>query len=62
MSVFGGSVWEWVEERQQFYLHAFLKEQPDLNYLNHEVQEEMKVHMRNQESSSGGGGGAGAEW
>ncbi len=39
-SVFGGSAWEWSEERQQYYLHNFLKEQPDLNYHNPEVQNE----------------------
>lgn len=31
-SIFGGSAWEWVEERQQYYLHLFVKEQPDLNW------------------------------
>ncbi|GJL85173.1 MAG: alpha-glucosidase [Micavibrio sp.] len=40
-SVFGGSAWEWSEERQQYYLHNFLKEQPDLNYHNPEVQNEV---------------------
>lgn len=40
-SVFGGSAWEWDEEKQQYYLHNFLKEQPDLNYHNPEVQEEV---------------------
>jgi alpha-glucosidase len=42
-SVFGGSAWEWNQERRQFYLHQFLKEQPDLNYRNPLVLEEMKV-------------------
>ena len=32
MSVFGGSVWEDVPERKQYYLHLFAKEQPDLNW------------------------------
>ncbi len=40
VSVFGGSAWEWHEGRQQFYLHNFLKEQPDLNYHNPDVQQE----------------------
>ena len=29
---FGGSTWEWVAEREQYYLHLFAKEQPDLNW------------------------------
>ncbi|XP_021941641.1 maltase 1-like isoform X2 [Zootermopsis nevadensis] len=41
-SVFGGSAWEWNQERHQFYLHQFLKEQPDLNYRNPWVLQEMK--------------------
>ncbi|MFX0114000.1 MAG: alpha-amylase family glycosyl hydrolase [Candidatus Hodarchaeota archaeon] len=35
---FGGSAWEWDATTQQFYLHHFLKEQPDLNYRNPEVK------------------------
>lgn len=34
LSVFGGSAWEWDEATQQYYYHAFLKQQPDLNYRN----------------------------
>lgn len=33
-SVFGGSAWEYVTERDQYYLHIFVKEQPDLNWEN----------------------------
>ncbi|XP_055842744.1 maltase A2-like [Episyrphus balteatus] len=32
LSVFEGSMWEWNEKRQQFYLHQFFKEQPELNF------------------------------
>ncbi len=32
LSVFGGSAWEWDEPTGQFYYHAYLKEQPDLNW------------------------------
>ena len=31
-SIFGGSAWEWCEERGQYYLHTFAKQQPDLNW------------------------------
>jgi alpha-glucosidase len=37
LSVFGGSAWEWEPRRGQYYLHNFLKEQPDLNFHNPEV-------------------------
>ncbi|GAB3960945.1 alpha-amylase family glycosyl hydrolase [Spirosoma harenae] len=46
LSVFGGSAWEWDETTQQYYYHAFLKEQPDLNWRNPEVQEAMLDVMR----------------
>ena len=32
ISDFGGSAWEWDEATGQYYYHAFLKEQPDLNW------------------------------
>ena len=32
ISDFGGSAWEWDAHTGQYYLHAFLKEQPDLNW------------------------------
>jgi alpha-glucosidase len=31
VSVFGGSAWEWDAVTQQYYYHAYLKAQPDLN-------------------------------
>jgi alpha-glucosidase len=46
LSVFGGSGWEWDEKTQQYYYHGFLKEQPDLNWRNPEVQEAMLKAMR----------------
>ncbi|XP_063968062.1 alpha-glucosidase-like [Lytechinus pictus] len=39
---FDGPTWTWDETRQQFYYHTFPKEQPDLNYLDPSVREEMK--------------------
>ncbi|MCE7063776.1 alpha-amylase family glycosyl hydrolase [Dyadobacter sp. CY326] len=46
LSVFGGNAWEWDELRQQYYYHAFLKQQPDLNWRHPEVQEAMLDMMR----------------
>ena len=45
-SVFGGSGWEWDEATGQYYYHAFLKEQPDLNWRNPEVVAAMHDAMR----------------
>lgn len=39
LSVFGGSAWEYVPERGQYYLHFFAKQQPDLNWANEEARE-----------------------
>lgn len=46
ISVFRGSAWEWSEIRKEFYLHQFVKEQPDLNYRSPAVVEEMKNVLR----------------
>jgi alpha-glucosidase len=46
LAVFGGSAWEWDEKTGQYYYHAFLKEQPDLNWRNPEVQKAMLDVMR----------------
>lgn len=40
-SVFGGSAWEWVEELNQYYLHQFSVKQPDLNWENPKLREEI---------------------
>jgi alpha-glucosidase len=41
LSIFGGSAWEWDGERMQYYLHNFLIQQPDLNFHNPDVQDEL---------------------
>jgi alpha-glucosidase len=41
ISDFGGSAWEWDEASGQYYYHAFLKEQPDLDWRNPAVQQAM---------------------
>ena len=38
LSWFGGPAWEWDEGRQQFYMHTFLVEQPELNWRNPAVE------------------------
>ena len=46
LSNFGGGAWEWDEKTGQYYYHAFLKEQPDLNWRNPEVQGAMLKVLR----------------
>lgn len=43
---FGGSAWEYVPARNQYYLHVFSKKQPDLNWENPEVREAIYSIMR----------------
>jgi alpha-glucosidase len=38
LSIFGGSAWQWDTRRQQYFMHNFLAEQPDLNFHNRDVQ------------------------
>ncbi|CAI7664471.1 unnamed protein product [Penicillium glandicola] len=38
-SVFGGSAWEWDEKTQEYYLHLFCVEQPDVNWENVETRQ-----------------------
>lgn len=46
LSVFGGSAWEWEPCRGQYYLHNFLKEQPDLDFHNPHVVEALLAQAR----------------
>ena len=46
LSQFGGSAWEWDPSSGQYYYHAFLKEQPDLNWRNPEVRAAMFEVLR----------------
>ena len=46
MSNFGGSAWAWDEATQQYYYHAFLKQQPDLNWRNAQVRGALYDVMR----------------
>lgn len=46
LASFGGTAWEWEDATKQYYYHAFLKEQPGLNWRNPQVQEAMFNVMR----------------
>ncbi|USI71445.1 alpha-amylase family glycosyl hydrolase [Sphingomonas morindae] len=46
ISDFGGSAWTWDDATGQYYLHAFLKEQPDLNWRNPAVRAAMMDVLR----------------
>jgi glycosidase len=41
-SWFGGPVWDYVEEVDQYYLHIFSKKMPDLNWRNEEMKNDLK--------------------
>lgn len=40
-SFFGGSAWEYEENRDEYYLHIFSKKQPDLNWDNPKVRKDV---------------------
>ena len=46
LSHFGGPAWTFDEKTGQYYLHQFVKQQPDLNYRNPEVLKAMLDSMR----------------
>jgi alpha-glucosidase len=45
-SVFGGAAWGWEPRRRQYFLHNFLESQPDLNFHNQAVQDELLEEAR----------------
>ena len=45
-SVFGGAAWAWEPRRRQYFLHNFLESQPDLNFHNLAVQDQMLAESR----------------
>jgi alpha-glucosidase len=45
-ALFGGPAWTWDEKTEQYYLHLFLPQQPDLNWANQEVVEAMHNVLR----------------
>ena len=40
-SVFSGSAWKWNEKTQEYFLHLYTQKQPDLNWENSKVREEI---------------------
>jgi oligo-1,6-glucosidase len=44
-SFFGGSVWQYDEQTDEYYLHLFSKKQPDLNWENTNVREQVYKMM-----------------
>ncbi len=46
LSEFGGSAWQYDVATEQYYYHAFLREQPDLNWRNPQVREAIFDVMR----------------
>ncbi len=45
-SFFGGSAWEYNPETDDYYLHLFSRKQPDLNWDNPRVREEIKKILK----------------
>ncbi|MEY8538446.1 alpha-glucosidase [Lactococcus muris] len=45
-SFFGGSAWTYDEKTEQAYFHVFAKEQPDLNWKNPQVRQEIYKMIR----------------
>lgn len=45
-SIFSGSAWEYHSNTNEYYLHLFSKKQPDLNWENKAVREEVYKLMR----------------
>ena len=41
LSVFSGSAWQWESNLNKYYLHLFTKKQPDLNWENPKVRDEI---------------------
>ncbi len=46
MAAFGGKGWEWDKTTEEYYFHGFTVEQPDLNWRNPEVRNEILKMIR----------------
>jgi alpha-glucosidase len=45
-AAFGGSAWQWDSRRRQYYLHHYLRSQPNLNWYNQKVVDAMFEEVR----------------
>jgi alpha-glucosidase len=45
-AAFGGSAWQWDSRRRQYYLHHYLRSQPNLNWHNQKVVDAMFEEVR----------------
>lgn len=45
-SIFGGPAWTYDQTREQWYLHLFHETQPDLNWRNPQVRDDVSAMMR----------------
>lgn len=43
ISLYNGSAWQWSDSRQEYYLRQFWRNEPDLNYRNPQIIQEMKT-------------------
>ena len=50
LAIFGGSAWQWDNSREQYFLHNYLTNQPDLNYhsdgLRSQILEEVEFWLK----------------
>lgn len=43
---FGGNVWEWTPQIQEYYYHTFSIQQPDLNWKNEDMRKDLYTMIR----------------
>src|SRR5699024_10930867 len=45
-SIFGGSAWEFDDHTNEYYMHVYSRQQPDLNWENPEVRNELYAMVK----------------
>lgn len=53
-ATFGGPAWDWVPSVEQYYFHQFAPQQPDLNWENPRVRQELYQMLLCKEARSAG--------